>query len=128
MSDEFDEDEKRPSRKTKTQSEAEEIKEIFGALSDSIPKLIGGLIGSVYSAERAEDMAAAIGGFYSKLKEQGLPDELALELTKKYVAGLDMFNISKLMNMAMQEEKAKGVTINIEGDKSKSNEEDDEGD
>ena len=93
MSDNTDE---RPKRKeTESVSEAQEIKEIFGALNESIPKLIGGLISSVYSAERAEDMAAAIGGFYAKLKEQGLPDEMALELTKKYVAGLDMFNVSK---------------------------------
>ncbi|MHA2140540.1 MAG: hypothetical protein ACXADC_14465 [Candidatus Thorarchaeota archaeon] len=100
-------DEPREDRKSRAPSEAEEIKEIFGALSDSIPKLIGGLIGSVYSPARAEDMAAAIGGFYSKLKEQGLPDEMAMELTKKYVAGLDMFNITKLMNIAMEEEKGK---------------------
>jgi hypothetical protein len=100
-------DESRDDRKHRGQSEAEEIKEIFGALSDSIPKLIGGLIGSVYSAERAEDMAAAIGGFYAKLKEQGIPDEMAMELTKKYVAGLDMFNITKLMNIAVEEEKGK---------------------
>ncbi|MHA2071088.1 MAG: hypothetical protein ACW985_04820 [Candidatus Thorarchaeota archaeon] len=100
-------DESRDDRKSAAPSEAEEIKEIFGALSDSIPKLIGGLIGSVYSPERAEDMAAAIGGFYTKLKEQGIPDEMAMELTKKYVAGLDMFNITKLMSMAMDEEKGK---------------------
>jgi hypothetical protein len=100
-------DESRDDRKSRKPTEAEEIKEIFGALSDSIPKLIGGLIGSVYSAERAEDMAAAIGGFYAKLKEQGIPDEMAMELTKKYVAGLDMFNITKLMNIAMEEEKGK---------------------
>ncbi len=100
-------DESRDDNKSRPQSEAEEIKEIFGALSDSIPKLIGGLIGSVYSAERAEDMATAIGGFYTKLKEQGIPDEMAMELTKKYVAGLDMFNITKLMNIAMEEEKGK---------------------
>jgi hypothetical protein len=100
-------DDSRNDRKKSGQSEAEEIKEIFGALSDSIPKLIGGLIGSVYSAERAEDRAAAIGGFYTKLKEQGIPDEMAMELTKKYVAGLDMFNITKLMNIAINEEKGK---------------------
>ncbi|MFW9846902.1 MAG: hypothetical protein ACFFD6_09150 [Candidatus Thorarchaeota archaeon] len=108
MSDEsFEEHENNERKRDRGPSEAEEIKEIFGALSDSIPKLIGGLIGSVYSAERAEDMASAIGGFYAKLKEQGIPDEMAMELTKKYVAGLDMFNITKLMNMAMEEERGK---------------------
>ncbi|MFX0053517.1 MAG: hypothetical protein ACFFAX_04670 [Promethearchaeota archaeon] len=109
-------DDSKDERKKPGQSEAEEIKEIFGALSDSIPKLIGGLIGSVYSAERAEDMAAAIGGFYAKLKEQGIPDEMAMELTKKYVAGLDMFNITKLMNIVQEEEKGKKRRKSIEID------------
>ncbi|MHA2603113.1 MAG: hypothetical protein AM324_013410 [Candidatus Thorarchaeota archaeon SMTZ1-83] len=107
-------DESRDDRESRGPSEAEEIKEIFGALSDSIPKLIGGLIGSVYSPERAEDMAAAIGGFYTKLKEQGIPDEMAMELTKKYVAGLDMFNITNLMNIAMEGEKGKKKTKSVD--------------
>jgi hypothetical protein len=109
-------DESRDDRTSRAPTEAEEIKEIFAALSDSIPKLIGGLIGSVYSPERAEDMAAAIGGFYAKLKEQGIPDDMAMELTKKYVAGLDMFNITKLMSMAMEEEKGKKRSKSIDLD------------
>lgn len=105
----------RPEEEEMEYSEAQEIKEIFGALNESIPKLVSGLISSVYSAERAEDMAAAIGGFYTKLKEQGLPEELALELTKKYVAGLDMFNVSKLLGMVMENEK--GISIQVDPEK-----------
>ncbi|NHJ13163.1 MAG: hypothetical protein EAX95_05765 [Candidatus Thorarchaeota archaeon] len=122
MSDDNQESSKR--KESESRSEAQEIKEIFGALNESIPKLIGGLISSVYSAERAEDMAAAIGGFYTKLKEQGIPEELALELTKKYVAGLDMFNITKLLSMAMESEQ--GVSIQIDPKKKKDEDEEPE--
>ena len=116
-----DKQEKRERKDTEYQSEAQEIKEIFGALNESIPKLIGGLISSVYSAERAEDMAAAIGGFYAKLKEQGLPEEMVIELTKKYVAGLDMFNVSKLISMAMESDS--GISIDIDKKKKKGDDE-----
>jgi hypothetical protein len=119
-----EEQEKRERKEAEYVSEAQEIKEIFGALNESIPKLIGGLISSVYSAERAEDMAAAIGGFYAKLKEQGLPEEMVLELTKKYVAGLDMFNVSKLLSMAMESES--GLSIQVDKDKKKDEEDDEE--
>ncbi len=116
-----DKQEKREHKETETYSEAQEIKEIFGALNESIPKLIGGLISSVYSAERAEDMAAAIGGFYTKLKEQGLPEEMVIELTKKYVAGLDMFNVSKLISMAMESDS--GISVDIDRKKKKGDDE-----
>ncbi|MBS3795501.1 MAG: hypothetical protein KGY80_11420 [Candidatus Thorarchaeota archaeon] len=83
------------------QEEAEEIREIFSALNESIPKLISGLVNSVYSPEAAAKMAEAIGGFYSKLKEQGLPDEVALKMTKQYASALDF---GKIMDMAQQGE------------------------
>ncbi|RDE14171.1 MAG: hypothetical protein C4K49_07920 [Candidatus Thorarchaeota archaeon] len=88
-----DDSERHKRRKLETETDAEEIKEIFGALNDAIPKLITGLIGSFYSPESASKMAEAIGGFYSKLKEQGIPDDLALEMTKKYVSALDFREI-----------------------------------
>ncbi|MFX1368237.1 MAG: hypothetical protein ACFFAY_06555 [Promethearchaeota archaeon] len=119
-----DKQEKREHKETETYSEAQEIKEIFGALNESIPKLIGGLISSVYSAERAEDMAAAIGGFYAKLKEQGLPEEMVIELTKKYVAGLDMFNVSKLIGMAMESDS--GISVDIDRKKKKKGDDEEE--
>ncbi|MBD3405361.1 MAG: hypothetical protein GF411_04380 [Candidatus Lokiarchaeota archaeon] len=85
--------------------DAKEISEVFSALNESIPKLISGLIGSVYSPDSASSMAEAIGIFYSKLIEQGIPEELALEMTRKYVGALDF---GKIMSMA------NGETIEID--------------
>ncbi|UCE11549.1 MAG: hypothetical protein JSW61_06345 [Candidatus Thorarchaeota archaeon] len=89
MSEDKEQDTKKERKRRGEQTEAEEVGEILGVVTEQIPKLISGLIGSVYSPEAAASMAAAIGGFYRKLKEEGIPEEMALELTKKYVAGLD---------------------------------------
>jgi hypothetical protein len=104
LSDEFSEPKK---KKRSEKSDAEELKEIagalpelFSALNDAIPKLISGLIGSVYSPEAAGNMAAGIGKFYSNLIAEGIPEEVALDMTKKFVGALDF---SKLMSMVSDE-------------------------
>jgi len=79
---------------------AEVLPQLFGALNDSIPKLISGLIGSVYSPESAGNMAKGIGQFYSNLVAEGIPEEVALDMTKKFVGALDF---SKLISMVSDE-------------------------
>ena len=111
MSDDNSDNEERKEKKPKepkeprvvVASDAEELREIakalpelFGALNESIPKMISGLIGSVYSPETAGNMATAIGQFYSKLVEEGIPEEVALDMTKKFVGALDF---KKMMRM-----------------------------
>jgi hypothetical protein len=102
MSDEYSDNGHEKRRKSKS-SYAEELREVaqalpelFGALNDAIPKLITGLIGSVYSPESAGNMAAGIGKFYKNLIEEGIPEEVALDMTRKFVGALDF---SKLMSM-----------------------------
>ena len=95
-----DSSERHEKKKSVDVSDAQEIKEIFGALNESIPKLISGVIGSVYNPEAAENMAASIGRFYTKLKEEGIPDEMALDMTKKFVGALDF---EKMMNLVSDE-------------------------
>ena len=79
---------------------AEVLPQLFGALNESIPKLISGLIGSVYSPEAAGNMAKGIGQFYSNLVAEGIPEQVALDMTKKFVGALDF---SKLMSMITDE-------------------------
>jgi hypothetical protein len=102
MSDEYSKDEHERRKKSKS-SDADELREVakalpelFGALNESIPKLISGLIGSVYSPESAGNMAAGIGKFYKNLIEEGIPEDVALDMTRKFVGALDF---SKLMSM-----------------------------
>ena len=102
MSDKYSNDEHEKKKRSKS-SDAEELREVaqalpelFGALNEAIPKLISGLIGSVYSPEAAGNMAAGIGKFYKNLIEEGIPEEVALDMTRKFVGALDF---SKLMSM-----------------------------
>ncbi len=106
MSDNYTDDE--PKKKKKCSSdEADELKavaealpELFAAINESVPKLISGLIGSIYSPEAAGNMAAGIGKFYRNLIEEGIPEDVALDMTKKFVGALDF---SKIMSMVSDE-------------------------
>ncbi|MFW9959089.1 MAG: hypothetical protein ACFFCT_13545 [Candidatus Odinarchaeota archaeon] len=106
MSDKYSNDEHEKKKRSKS-SEADELREVaqalpelFGALNEAIPRLVSGLIGSVYSPEAAGNMAAGIGKFYKNLIEEGIPEDVALDMTRKFVGALDF---SKLMNMIGEE-------------------------
>ncbi|MGQ4910702.1 MAG: hypothetical protein ACP6KW_00900 [Candidatus Thorarchaeota archaeon] len=101
MSEEHSDDKKKAS------SDAEELREIaaalpelLGAINESIPRLIQGLIGSIYSPESAGNMAKGIGQFYSNLVAEGIPEDVALDMTKKFVGALDF---SKMLSMVTSE-------------------------
>ena len=107
-----------PRKKKSTKSDADELKEVaealpelFSAINDAVPKLISGLINSVYSPEAAGNMAAGIGKFYSNLIAEGIPEDVALDMTKKFVGALDF---SKLMSMVGDE-----ASVEISGKKRK---------
>ena len=101
LNDDYSDEPKKKRRQTKSDAEelkevAEALPELFGALNEAIPKLISGLIGSVYSPEAAGNMATGIGKFYSNLIAEGIPEDVALDMTKKFVGAMDF---SKLMSM-----------------------------
>ncbi|TFG33747.1 hypothetical protein EU527_06900 [Candidatus Thorarchaeota archaeon] len=106
MSNEYSDDEPRKKKRSGS-SDVDELREVaevlpdlFGALNESIPKLISGLIGSIYSPEAAGNMAKGIGQFYNNLIAEGLPEDVALEMTKKFVSTLDF---GKFINMVSNE-------------------------
>ena len=124
MSDDNSDNE--PKRKKSSSSDVDDLREVaevlpdlFSALNDSIPKLISGLIGSIYSPESAGNMAKGIGQFYSNLVAEGIPEDVALDMTKKFVSALDF---GKLMDMVSDEtssgtRKRKKVTVDVDFDK-----------
>ena len=71
-------------------TDAEELREILGAVQETIPQLIGSLVKSIYSPDMAKSIAESVGILYSDLKKQGIPDELALEMTRNYMSILDI--------------------------------------
>ncbi len=73
-------------KKTSRASEdAEEVREILSVVSEKVPALIKGLMTSVFSADSAKEMGKAAATYYSELKAGGIPDEVAVQMTKEYI-------------------------------------------
>ncbi len=67
---------------------ADEIREVLSVVSSEVPGLLRGLRDIFYSREAAESMADAVGTFYRKLVESGIPREDAMEMTRRYMINL----------------------------------------
>lgn len=81
-----------------------EIAEMLDSVSDKVPKLIKGLVGTVYSAEAGREMGKAVGAFYSEMVQAGIPPKGALNMAKDYM--LSMKNIAGMVNTMNQADKA----------------------
>jgi len=66
-------------------SDIEELEGVLKTISEQIPALIKGIIGSIFSAEAGRNMGAAAANFYKELKAGGIPDEVAIKMTQDYV-------------------------------------------
>lgn len=78
----------------------EKIAKILDAVSDKIPALLRALRDTVYSKEAGEHFGEAVGAFYHKLVEQGIPEDQALEMAKGY-----MISLRELVGRSMHMEK-----------------------
>lgn len=65
-----------------------EIDEMLNSVSEKVPKLIKGLIGSLYSAEAGSQMGKAVGNFYKEMVDAGIPADDALKMAKDYMISL----------------------------------------
>ena len=83
--------------------EPEKIAKILEAVADKIPALIKALRDTVYSKEAGEHFGEAVGAFYHKLVEQGIPEDQALEMAKGY-----MISLRDLVSPSMHMEKEEG--------------------
>lgn len=75
----------KPEKKTGAR-DAEEIKEILGAVSTEVPTLIKSIIAAVFSEEAGKNMGKAAAAFYKELKEGGMPDDVAVKMTEDYIS------------------------------------------
>lgn len=66
----------------------EKIGKLLEAVADKIPALLRALRDTVYSKEAGEHFGEAVGAFYRKLLEQGIPQEQALEMARGYMISL----------------------------------------
>ncbi|MFW9907871.1 MAG: hypothetical protein ACFFEF_04790 [Candidatus Thorarchaeota archaeon] len=118
---ENDKDEDRKRRKSSEEAEelreiAKTLPELFNTLNEAIPKMISGIIGSVYSPEAAANMGAAVGKFYSQLVAEGIPEDVALEMTKKFVGALDFQKIVGMVSSEVDNTRFKKKTRLVDDD------------
>jgi hypothetical protein len=81
--------------------DAEDVKEILKAVSDMVPALVKGVIGSVFSPEAGQSMGAAAANFYKEVKAAGLPEDVAVKMTQDYVKTFT--DIGSLIREAMSQ-------------------------
>ena len=72
----------------------EKIKEILDVVAEKVPGLLKELSNILYSPESAKQYATAAAIFYKELKNAGMSESEAYELTSQYLSTL---NIGKMM-------------------------------
>ena len=68
-------------------SEAEELKEVLSSITAFLKDLTGPLkelLDTLLTTVSGESVGRDVATFYRRLKEEGLPDDLVSELTKRY--------------------------------------------
>lgn len=68
----------------------EKIKDILNVVSDKVPDLLKQLSEILYSPDQAKNFGESVSTFYNKLKEAGMDDKQAFELTKQYMSTLNI--------------------------------------
>jgi hypothetical protein len=68
----------------------EEVRELLTIVSEKIPALLNDLTDVLFGEKAAEKFARAVAGFYKKLRESGMSEHQAFELTEKYMSNLDI--------------------------------------
>lgn len=63
----------------------EDVAQILDTVSEKIPALIRGTIGSLYAPETGAQLGQAVGAFYKELVASGIPAEDALKMAKDYM-------------------------------------------
>ncbi|MEE9592567.1 MAG: hypothetical protein V3W28_03185 [Thermoplasmata archaeon] len=66
-------------------TDAEEIQAILSVVSTEIPKLLTAISDSLFGAEQTGKYAEAVSDFYKSLREAGMDENKAFELTKQFM-------------------------------------------
>jgi len=77
----------------------EKLKEILSVVSTEIPKLVEAITKTMYNTENAENMAKAVAQFYKSMKDAGMAEDQAFELTQDFMSS---FSIGGMIGKAIQ--------------------------
>ncbi|MEE9164036.1 MAG: hypothetical protein V3U17_04520 [Thermoplasmata archaeon] len=65
--------------------DAEEVQAILSVVSTEVPKLLNAISDSLFGAEQTGKYAQAVSDFYKSLREAGMDEDKAFELTKDFM-------------------------------------------
>lgn len=68
----------------------EELRGIFKVLGEEVPGLLEKLTKILYGVKESEDFGKAVGNFYKALKDAGMSNEQAFQLTQEYMGNLNL--------------------------------------
>jgi hypothetical protein len=86
-----DENEKKAHRHDEhDDDDPQKIREILDVVGEKIPKLLNDLTDVLYGKEQSQKYGIAVAGFYKSLKDAGMTDQQAFELTKSYMGTLNI--------------------------------------
>jgi len=71
----------------------ERIKEILNVVSDQVPDLLRKLSDVIYGPDQAKKFGRAAAVFYKELKSSGMSEQAIFELTRDYLATLNVGNV-----------------------------------
>jgi hypothetical protein len=71
-------------------TDAKEVKEVLEVVSTEIPKLLESISNVIYKSENAEVMGKSIAAFFKQMKEAGMDDKQAFELTQQYMKSFSL--------------------------------------
>lgn len=77
----------------------EQIKEIMKVISDTVPALLSSITQVLYGPKEGGEYGKAVANFYKALKDAGMSNQEAFELTKEYMGNL---NIARAIGGAMK--------------------------
>ena len=66
-------------------TDAEEVQAILSVVSTEVPKLLSAINDSLFGAEQTGKYAEAVSEFYKSLREAGMDEDKAFELTREFM-------------------------------------------
>ncbi len=85
-------------------NDAEEVKAILGVVSTEIPKLLDSISKTLYNPQNAESLGKSVAQFYKQMREAGMDEKQAYDMTQKFMANFSMGSmISDMLGGAIKQ-------------------------
>ncbi|MCX8173046.1 MAG: hypothetical protein N3F63_00335 [Thermoplasmata archaeon] len=105
MSEQNEQKEKKIQIEMDREKDVEELERVLAVVSEKVPALLNALTDVLYGKEQSKKYAEAVATFYKSLVEAGMDKSQAYELTKDYMANLNIAGaIGKLIKEGKEDE------------------------